>query len=237
MAKAASAGAGGFGGFSKDLIPFLKSLDANNEKAWFDAHRAEYDALFLEPAKAFVSAIGAKLPKVVPGARAEARVNGSIMRINRDVRFSKDKRPYRPAMMFRFAIGEGPIKESPAMMVRIAKDELGFAAGAFGFLPAQLERYREAVLDPKRARALNQAVEKVRKAGPWELGEPALKRVPRGFPADHASAELLRHKGCYVHGALALPKELFTAKAVPFVLDRFKELRPVLAWLDANLSP
>jgi len=62
----------------------------HNSKSWFDANRQRYEAAYLDPAKAFVDAIGPQLRELVPGISTEARVNGSIFRINRDTRFSKD---------------------------------------------------------------------------------------------------------------------------------------------------
>ena len=100
----------------------------------------------------------------------------------------------------------------------------------------QLERFRKAVIDPAKGRELRQAVEKVRKAGPFELGEPALKRVPKGFDPEHPNAEFLKHKGFGARAELDLPDALFTAKAVPYVMKRFRELRPIELWLSKALA-
>jgi uncharacterized protein (TIGR02453 family) len=83
-----------FSGFPKDTIRFLSGLRKNNDRSWFEGHREQYQVGFVEPAKAFVEAITPRLHKIDPGIRAEARVNGSILRLNRDLRFSKDKTPY-----------------------------------------------------------------------------------------------------------------------------------------------
>ena len=82
-----------FDGFPKTATTFLKGLAKNNSKAWFDANRADYESGLLEPCKDFVVAIGPKLAKIAPDIHAEPKVSGSIMRINRDTRFSKDKTP------------------------------------------------------------------------------------------------------------------------------------------------
>ncbi len=82
-----------FSGFDPGLLAFLRDLGKNNDKKWFDAHRSEYESLYLEPAKRFVEAIGPGLAKISRELRAEPRVNGAIMRINRDTRFSNDKTP------------------------------------------------------------------------------------------------------------------------------------------------
>lgn len=82
-----------FDGFGPDTVIFLSELSANNNKAWFDSHRSEYETSYIAPAKAFVGAVGAGLQAIAPGIHAEPKVNGSIFRINRDIRFSRDKTP------------------------------------------------------------------------------------------------------------------------------------------------
>ena len=84
-----------FAGFGPKTKKFLRELGRNNDKAWFDAHRSDYEAHYLEPAKAFVEAAGPKLEKIAPNVVCEPRANGSIFRVNRDIRFSKDRTPYK----------------------------------------------------------------------------------------------------------------------------------------------
>ena len=79
--------------FPAGTLEFLADLGPHNSKFWFDANRQRYEAAYLDPAKAFVDAIGPRLRELVPGIATEARVNGSIFRVNRDTRFSKDKTP------------------------------------------------------------------------------------------------------------------------------------------------
>lgn len=82
-----------FAGFGKETLRFLRELGRNNERAWFEAHRDDYEAHYLAPAISLVEALGERLVKIAPAVCVEPRVNGSIFRINRDVRFSKDKTP------------------------------------------------------------------------------------------------------------------------------------------------
>jgi uncharacterized protein (TIGR02453 family) len=95
-----------FAGFGKETVRFLDGLRSHNKKVWFDAHREDYEQAFLAPAQAFVAALGPRLRKLVPEVHVEPRVNGSIMRINRDVRFSKDKTPYKDHLDLWFWTGE-----------------------------------------------------------------------------------------------------------------------------------
>jgi uncharacterized protein (TIGR02453 family) len=218
-----------FVGFSKGLINFLKGLERNNSKAWFDAHRDAYDEFYLEPAKAFASALAPALKKLDPQIRCEPRVNGAIMRINRDTRFSKDKTPYKTGMHFRLPCGDG--KGGAGFYLRIAARSVGIAGGAWAFDPKMMARYRKAVVDPKQGKAFRAAIDKVRKAGPYELSEPEYKRVPKGFDPEHPNAELLRYKSFFASIELGLPKEFFSKQAVPFVVGHFKRVQPVQSWL------
>jgi uncharacterized protein (TIGR02453 family) len=85
-----------FRGFAEEGLRFLDELALNNNKQWFDSHRPQFDEYLLEPAKAYVVEVGARLQeRISPGIHAEPRINGSIMRMNRDIRFSKDKSPYK----------------------------------------------------------------------------------------------------------------------------------------------
>jgi uncharacterized protein (TIGR02453 family) len=229
--------AAGFEGFPRALPDFLGNLVENNDKRWFDAHRSLYEELYLEPARRFAEAIGPELRRIAPGLRSEARVNGSIMKIHRDTRFSKDKTPFKDALHMLFSEGSGAMRAAPGFYFRIAPQTLGLAAGIMAFSDRQLARYREAVRDPKACAALGRAVDRARKAGPCELGEPALKRVPRGFDPEHPAAHWLRFKGLTVGGDRPLPRELFGPKCVPWCVERFRELRPVQKWLVDHIGP
>ena len=84
-----------FNGFSIEMVKFFQNLKNNNSKQWFEAHRHIYDNYVLQPARVFVVEMGKRLEKIVPAVNAIPKVNQSLFRINRDTRFSKDKRPYK----------------------------------------------------------------------------------------------------------------------------------------------
>ena len=165
--------------------------------------------------------------------RADARVNGSIMRIHRDTRFSKDKRPYKTGLFIRFP--EGKDKSAAAFGIHVHARGVGMMGGCFGFDDRQLATFRSAVLDAKRGAALERAIAAVEKAGA-SVNEPHYKRVPRGLDADHARADLLRHRT--LHASLEVepvPKALHGPRAVGWVLERFERLRPLQRWLAETL--
>jgi uncharacterized protein (DUF2461 family) len=95
-----------FDGFPKQTVDFLAGVRDHNNKKWFDGHRGDYEQAFLAPAVAFSEALAPWLRKIEPEICVEPRVNGSIMRINRDIRFSKDKSPYKDHLDLWFWTGD-----------------------------------------------------------------------------------------------------------------------------------
>jgi len=224
-----------FDGFSRDLPEFLADLEANNTKLWFDAHRADYEALYLEPAKQFVAAMTGPLAKVTPRARAEPRVNGSIMRINKDVRFSKDKTPYKPHLSLVFPVADVFDRKAPAFWFRLSASQLHLGCGMMDFGKTGLKTYRDTIADPKGARAFALVIDKAAKAGGWERSTPHYKTVPRDYPqvkeAGGIQADLIRHSGFHLGVSFPHPAELFSPRAPQYVCSMFKAVAPVTKWL------
>jgi uncharacterized protein (DUF2461 family) len=95
-----------------------------------------------------------------------------------------------------------------------------------------LDRYRAAAVDANRGKALRRVISRIGdSANPYELPEPTLKRVPRGFDPDHPNVDLLRHKSLFAGARFDQPAELFDKRCVPYVIDRFKDLMPLQKWL------
>ena len=225
-----------FPGFSRDLIVFFQALEQHNEKAWFDQHRNEYQTLLMEPAKRFVAAMGEQLRRMSKDIHAEPRVNGSIMRINRDIRFSNDKRPYKTNLAMMFPEGPEFDRAQPSLLMQLDSGTLCIGAELCAFSPQQLEQYRGAVSNPRAGGALKKAIAQAAEAGFDRLGGKHYKRVPRGFDADHPHAELLKHAGLDVGTQRPLPKELFTNAAVDYCVGCFQKVRPVQKWLVSALN-
>ncbi|HUT49252.1 MAG TPA: DUF2461 domain-containing protein [Alphaproteobacteria bacterium] len=224
-----------FAGFSHNLIAFLAGLKANNERAWFEARKGDYETLFKEPARDFVAAMSGRLGEIAEGLTAEPKIGGSIHRINRDTRFSKDKTPYNTHLHFVFWRGAKPAGSSGFHFV-ISPTDVGAGVGNWAFGPDQLTRFRAAVADPAKGAVLAEAI-KIGMAGPGMiLDPPALKRVPAGFDAEAPHADLLKHKGIVVRGDGAIPDALFGLGAVDLALALFRPLIPVHDWLMTHAS-
>jgi uncharacterized protein (TIGR02453 family) len=219
-----------FGGFPKETLRFLAGLRAHNEKAWFEAHRDDYQSFFLAPAMAFAEALAPKLRKIEPEVNVEPRVNGSLMRINRDIRFSKDKSPYKDHLDMWFWTGDRKGWDASGFFFRLRPDRLLLGAGMHGFMPEFLPRYRAAVLDARQGAALAAIVAKLRKAG-YEVGTESYKKVPAGVAADHPRAALLRHGGLHAGWEGKHPPALGTPKIVDFVAKHYAAVASLHRWL------
>lgn len=179
----------------RQLLTFLGDLERNNTRAWFDEHRDDYKKHFVEPLADLVEELGERLRRKLPGIHAVPRIDGSIFRLNRDTRFSKGMAPYKTnAGVFLWA---GPAKkiECPGVYLHIEAREAMVGTGVYLFAPERLDPYRRYV--ERHGAKLRRALDAAGKAG-FGIGGEQLKRVPKGFAADHPHGDLLRYKGLHV---------------------------------------
>jgi uncharacterized protein (TIGR02453 family) len=219
--------------FPAETVKFLTDLRAHNHKAWFDANRARYELGFVEPAKAFVEVIGPQLDELVPPIHAEPSVGGSIFRINRDIRFSSDKRPYKDHLDFWFWEGERKTAVS-GLFLRVWPDGVVVGAGAHGFDKYQLGTYRDAVAEATAGAELATIANDLLVAG-HEIGGETYKRVPRGYAADGIGERLLRHSALFVHAELPV-QTATSSKFIDTVLGHWRRFVPLHRWLVANVQ-
>ncbi len=222
-----------FTGFPPDTTDFLADLSAHNSKAWFDANRHRYERGYVEPAKAFVEAVTEPLRQVAP-VEAEPRINGSIFRINRDIRFSKDKTPYKDHLDLWFWEGERKGALS-GFFLRITAETVGIGVGAHGFDRDRLAAFRSAVVDGSSGPSLRRTIEEVERTGHSVKGEH-YQRVPRGFEAaDPFQERLLRHAALWTSHEVEHPDELTSAAIIDWALDHWRSMAPVHRWLVDTL--
>ncbi|HJX07204.1 MAG TPA: DUF2461 domain-containing protein [Actinomycetota bacterium] len=222
-----------FTGFGDGTFRFLRDLERHNDKAWFQDHRSVYEEEVLEPGMAFIEAIGPVLAKFSPRVRAEPKVGGSMMRINRDIRFSKDKRPYKNHLDMMFRVG--PAKTSPGYWFRLRSNELILGAGMHTLDRPELERYRKAVDADGPGAELATIITKEQRAG-YDVAGEHYKRVPAGFAPDHPREALLRHAGIYVGTDMEIPAEARTPRFPAFCAAHYKKMAPMIVWLSANVA-
>lgn len=213
---------GEFKGFRPELLEFLRQLGANNTREWFQAHRATYEAFYVQPARELVVALGERLHQFGPDVHAEPKVFGSILTINRDVRFARDKVPYKTHLDLWFWQGEGPSRECPGYFLRITPEALMLGAGMHSFPAAALQAYRNALADPQRGMQLEAIA-----AGldGFTLGGRTLKRGP----------DWLRHTGLFAEKSMPLPPELYTPELPDWCMQQFAHVRSLQQWLVETL--
>ena len=221
-------------GFSQETFDFLTGLEANNSKDWFDAHKSDYEAHLKAPALALIDNLSAEMARLDPVLKCEPRINGSLKRINRDVRFSKDKAPYNPRIHMVFWAGTHP-NRSAAMHVVIGPRSLGYGAGQFGFEPAALGRIRNGIMQADSRTELVKAIDSAKRVG-CSMGEPDLKNLPRGYALAEDWEYLLRYKTFVTRTRedKPVPKWATNSSIVPEILSLTRACLPFVKWLHVH---
>jgi uncharacterized protein (TIGR02453 family) len=232
MPKKSAANGVRFAGFADKDARFFKALAKNQDRAWFAAHRDEYEQGWLTPMKALLGEIREKL---VPRYAHEEIAAPKVFRIHRDVRFSKDKAPYKTHIGGYLGVdgsAAGP-GGAAALYVHVAADELFACAGQYMMDGEQLKRFRAAVVDPKRGKELAKILAPLTRAGFTVESHEQLQRVPRGFDPEHPQADLLRRKGLIVSFP-DLERALLTSpKLVERLAKEAQKAVPLVEWLAA----
>ncbi len=204
-----------FQGWPAEALDFYEGLEADNSKAYWTANKTVYEENVLGPMHELLEELAPQFGET------------KIFRPYRDVRFSKDKSPYKTSIAA--LIGDGYIQFSAA----------GLAAGSGMHMmaPDQLDRYRRAVASDDTGGELEGVIAGVERHGIAVHGEGALKTAPRGYPADHPRIGLIRCKGLVAWREWPVEPWLGTAAAKERVTSFLTASRPLCAWLSANVGP
>jgi uncharacterized protein (TIGR02453 family) len=219
-----------FEGFADREGRFFRALARNQRRDWFQAHRREYEEGWLAPMQALLSEIRERIDGAFPQHPLGAP---KVFRIHRDVRFAKDKSPYKTHIGGYVPIegaGSGPSVPA-ALYLHVAADELFVAAGQYMMDAPQLVRFRAAVVDPRRGGALAAILRPLTRAGFTVGSHDELQRVPRGFDPEHPRADLLRRKGLIVSFPQPARTLLVSRKLVDWLVTHTKRVVPLVEWL------
>ena len=200
-----------------DALAFLRELEDNNDRDWFRANRGRYDADLLAPARALAATL-ADLGEP------------HFFRPYNDTRFHA-----RPPIKEQLgvAIGYGA---AGGFYVELSLDGLLVAAGLHHPSSDQLERFRAAIDDARRAKAFERALQTATDAG-LQVAGPALKRAPRGYAPDHPRVDLLRLRELTVHRRHELEPWLHEPRCAEVVRAELEAARPLVAWLGKHVGP
>jgi len=224
-----------FKGFSTELIDFFAGLEEDNSKEWFNTHKKEFEEYFMTPAENFVLELGSMLKTLSPGIIADPRKDRSIFRINRNLRFSRDKTPYKTHLAILFWEG-GAKLESSGFYFHLDKNSLMLGAGIYKFTKPLLEKFRESVTDKKKGREFSKAVNQVLSKGSYPISGVHYKRIPAGYDSSHENACYLLYDGLWTGMSSEIPKELYTVDLIEYCFKKYRDFLPVHEWLVRNLS-
>lgn len=218
-----------FTGFPTETLAFLEGIAENNNKEWFTANRSGYDAA-VEAAKELVAECGPRLREISPTINFEPRIGASLPRINRDTRFSHDKRPYKDHLDLWFWHGEKKGWDQPGFFLRITSEALWVATGMMHIEPPQLPAFRDAVVADASGERLVGAIAQINAIGPYQTGYPKRKTVPRGYDKSSPRAEYLLYESLWAH--LQLPAtDALRPDFAEIALRAWRDMSPIVFWL------
>ncbi len=203
-----------FTGIPIAALDFYEGLEADNSKTYWSQHKDIYLASVRAPVTALAEALSAEFGDVY------------LFRPYRDLRFSRDKRPYKEHQ----GATVGP------HYFHVDAAGLFAATGYYQMSPDQVARYREAVDEESAGSALETAVVRLRADG-YEVGGEQLKTKPRDYPANHPRIELLRHKALVAWTSFGSPGWLTTPEAAERVAAVWRDMAPLQNWLDDHVGP
>ena len=224
--------------FTPAALRFFRGLAAHNEKLWFEAHRAEYEKEVREPMRALIDDMNDRFPKFAPEIGGDPK--RSMFRINRDIRFSKDKSPYKTNAGCWFHhrsaernVGSEANEGSAGFYFHLQPGKSFVGAGLWMPPRPQLNKLREAIDDDPDAfirmtRALPQRFNGVR-------DESALKRMPRGYAEDHPAAKWLRYQS-FTTGRPLTDSQVTDPKLPALLAREYEAMLPLVRWLNGALG-
>lgn len=219
-----------FNGFSKKGIEFLKELELNNTKVWFENHRSIWEKEILLPNTYFVQEMGETLQILVPTIHFKPKVGGSLFRIYRDVRFSKDKTPMKSKIGLLFWQGQAHRMQSSSFYMHYDKNSYFIASGIRNFKPPLLKTYREYIKHKKHRNSLHVILEDLKLKG-YEIPEAKYKRVPQGFDKDEENIYLSQYASMFAFKEFEMDGVFFSEDIVDRAYKIYEDMSKLQIWV------
>ncbi|WP_369856446.1 DUF2461 domain-containing protein [Candidatus Thalassolituus haligoni] len=218
-----------FTAFSPELLVFLRQLQENNNKAWFEQHKSDYELQVRGPALAFIAAMEMEIRAISPYYEAVAKkVGGSLMRPYRDTRFAKDKTPYKLNVGIQFRHESGKDIHAPGFYLHIAADEIFVGVGVWHPDSVALGKIRDALAE-RPARYLD-AIGDNDFQQYFQLDGDSLIRPPKGYDKDHPQIDELKRKDFIALAALD-EETLYQPDCCDQIARRFRAASNFQSWL------
>ena len=217
--------------FSPATFKFLRALERNNNRNWFQEHKHEYERDVREPFLALITDLQAPLAKISPHYRADPRKSGgSLYRIYRDTRFANDKQPYKNWQGSRFFHERRHEIPAPAFYLHIQPGDCFSGAGMWHPEPDALKRIRGFLAD--NPEAWKRATRSKAFRDHFTFWGESLTRPPRGYDPDHELIDDLKRKD-FAAGEGFDDKFACSSELLPWVVDTFKRVAPMVDYLCA----
>jgi uncharacterized protein (TIGR02453 family) len=212
--------------FDAETFAFLRDLKRHNDREWFTASKERYERSVKEPFLQFISDVGPELRTLGRHLVADPRpVGGSMFRIYRDVRFSKDKSPYKTHAGAHFPLGRGT--SGPGYYLHVEPGECFVAGGTWMPDPASLQAIRERIAE--------RPSDWTKARGTLDPGGDALKRPPRGFDADHPMIEDIKRKS-FTASLPLTDQQLQRSDLVKTFIRSCEKISPLMRFLAAAVG-
>jgi uncharacterized protein (TIGR02453 family) len=221
-----------FPGFPPEALQFFRGLSRNNNRDWFLPRKPLFEAKVKEPMRQLVEALNIALQDFAPEYVTDP--DKAIFRIYRDVRFSKDKKPYKEHLAATFHLRGTTTHGQAGYYFAISHQEVAIGGGVYHPEPPQLLAIRQRLAERHQEFRRILAAKPIRSLF-GDLQGHQLSRVPKGFPADHPAADLLRYKNYILY--VERPPDLATSpKLYDEIVDRYGAMLPFLNFLTASFA-
>lgn len=223
-----------FTGFPADFFTFFKDLEKNNNRPWFNENKSRYYESVVNPISEFIVCMAPRLKTISGHYVADPKPHGgSMFRIYRDTRFSRDKTPYKTHAGVQFRHEAGKDAHAPGFYVHLAWDGLYYGGGVWRPPGPKLNLIRDYIADNPRAWGRIRNAKKIRDVG--GIKGDSLVRPPRGFDAEHIHIQDLKRKSFYVMTEASAPQALEPG-FIDEVTNGFRRAAPLNRFITGALD-
>ncbi|WP_153505467.1 DUF2461 domain-containing protein [Cumulibacter manganitolerans] len=207
-----------FQGFPVAALDFYEDLELDNTKSFWEAHKQVYLESVRRPMEALIEALSTDF----------AGEKVSVFRPYRDVRFAKDKTPYKIHQGAFVSVGP-----RTGYYVQIGATGVRLASGFYDATAERLRLIRRAIDDERHGAALEKILARLKRAG-WEIGGTTLKTAPRGWDSSHPRIDLLRHKTLTARRDYGFDDVIHTPELVDRIRAHWRETTPLIEWISTH---